>query len=36
MDEKMADMAPSHIWKTFLFLFASAGHSAFAVGLMVF
>lgn len=35
MDEKAADMAPSHIWKKFLSLLASAGHCAFAGDLMV-
>lgn len=34
MDEKMADEAPSHIWKKFLPLFASTGHSAVAGGLI--
>lgn len=36
MDEKMADMTSLHIWKKFLSLLASAGHSTFAGGLMVF
>lgn len=34
MDEKMADEAPSHIWKKFISLLASAGHGAFAGGLI--
>lgn len=32
MDERMAGMAPSHIWKKFLSLLASEGHSAFHRG----
>lgn len=36
MDERMADVAPLHIWKKFLSLLASAGHCAFSRGLMVF
>lgn len=29
MDERMADMAPFHIWKKFLSFLASVGHCAF-------